>query len=71
MDILVLMFELVPISVCADGGDVFPVCRPCFEEVSRTRQDPSDGATFPCKLTCLRMSITNRILTAERIQSGV
>lgn len=32
-----------------DGRDDFPVCRLCLKEMSRTRQDPSDGTTLPCK----------------------
>lgn len=41
-------------SVCADGGDPLPVCRACSEEVSRTWQDTSDGATLPRKLASLQ-----------------
>ena len=41
-------------TLFVDGRDPLPVCGACFEEVSRTGKDPSDGATFPRKLTCLK-----------------
>lgn len=50
----------------ADGGDDFPVCRLCLKEMSRTRQDPSDGATLPRKnkqnqlWQCETLSTTSR-----------
>lgn len=49
-----LTFQLSKLTVSTDDRDPFPVCWACFEKVSRTRQNPSDGATFPGKLNCRR-----------------
>lgn len=62
-----LTFQLSKLTVSTDDRDPFPVCWACSEKVSRTRQNPSDGATFPGKLNkCVATEYSSVVLESNR-----